>query len=58
MEFLAEKDLQVPVHCLGLPDKFVTHGSVQLLREECGLTVENIKGIFIELERKNEISGR
>ncbi|HOB21640.1 MAG TPA: 1-deoxy-D-xylulose-5-phosphate synthase [Bacillota bacterium] len=58
MELLAEKDLQVPVHCLGLPDKFVTHGSVQLLREECGLTVENIKGIFIELERKNEISGR
>ncbi|MDR3281839.1 MAG: 1-deoxy-D-xylulose-5-phosphate synthase [Endomicrobium sp.] len=30
------------VECIGLPDKFVEHGSINILREKYGLTSENI----------------
>jgi 1-deoxy-D-xylulose-5-phosphate synthase len=57
LELLAQNDLTIPVRCLALPDRFVEHGPTSILREECGLGVERIKAAFLELERKNEISG-
>ena len=36
-EYLAEKGSRVPVRRLGVPDRWVMHGSVSQLREECGI---------------------
>ncbi|MDR3124640.1 MAG: 1-deoxy-D-xylulose-5-phosphate synthase [Endomicrobium sp.] len=33
---------EVVVECLGLPDKFIEHGSLKILRDKYGLTAENI----------------
>jgi 1-deoxy-D-xylulose-5-phosphate synthase len=43
VELLAEKGvLDVPVTRLGLPDRFIEHGSPQVQREDCGLTPGDI----------------
>ena len=41
-EYLAEKGFSVPVRRIGVPDRWVTHGSVSQLREECGMDAEAI----------------
>jgi len=38
VELLGERDIRVPVKRIGLPDVFVGHGSVELLRRAIGLT--------------------
>lgn len=52
LELFAQNDLQLPVRSIALPDRFVEHGPTLLLREECGLSVEKIKAVFLELEQK------
>lgn len=42
LELLQKVDLQVKVKRMGVPDRFVRHGKQEILREEVGLTVENI----------------
>ena len=42
LEYLSGKQCPVPVVRLGLPDRFVTHGAVALLKEECGIDVASI----------------
>lgn len=43
LELLADAGLSnVQVHRMGIPDKFIDHGSVPLLYAECGLTREGI----------------
>lgn len=43
LEMLAENGVtDVLVRCLGLPDRFVEHGTQDILRSECGLTVAAI----------------
>jgi 1-deoxy-D-xylulose-5-phosphate synthase len=42
LEVLAEKRILVPVGRVGLPDQFVPHGSVELLRREVGLTADDV----------------
>lgn len=43
LELLADAGLShVEVHRMGIPDKFIDHGSVPLLHAECGLTRERI----------------
>lgn len=42
LELLEKTDLQVKVRRMGVPDRFVRHGKQEILREEVGLTVENI----------------
>ena len=32
----------VKAKCIGMPDKFISHGPAQFLRERIGLTPENI----------------
>ena len=40
LELLAEAGLAVPVSVIGLPDHFIEHGTVPVLRELAGLTAE------------------
>jgi 1-deoxy-D-xylulose-5-phosphate synthase len=42
LEYFNEQDIQVKLKRIGIPDRFVEHGSVNEQREEVGLTVENI----------------
>jgi len=42
LELLAAHDLQVPVSVVGLPDAFIEHGPIPVLRETVGLTAEEI----------------
>lgn len=37
MEYFSEKDEPVKVHCIGLPDTFIEHGSIDILLEITGL---------------------
>ena len=37
---------------IGLPDKFVEHGKQKLIRELCGISVENIENKILELLNK------
>ncbi len=40
LERVAAEEKSIKVEGFGLPDKFVEHGSIKELREECGLTCE------------------
>ncbi len=42
LEYVVRSGKSIDVQGFGIPDKFVEHGSVRELREECGLTVEKI----------------
>ncbi|GEO25776.1 1-deoxy-D-xylulose-5-phosphate synthase [Alicyclobacillus acidoterrestris] len=42
LEVLAQHDVLTPVHCLGLPDAFIPHGSRKELLESIGLTVDGV----------------
>ncbi len=42
LEYVSQADKSISVKGFGLPDRFVEHGSIKELREECGLTVEKI----------------
>lgn len=44
MEHLAERRIDTPVVRLGWPDQFVEHGSIPVLREKHGLTVDALLG--------------
>ncbi len=59
IEALQELNIQVPVKRLGLPDKFVEHGSQSILRERYGLYVKgiytSIKETFAILRVKTEV---
>ncbi len=44
--FYKKKAVDVKLHCLGVKDEFVRHGSIATQLEKNGLTVENIKKIL------------
>ena len=44
---LSGKD--VKVYSIGLPDEFIEHGKQNLIREKCGISVENIKKAIYNL---------
>ncbi len=58
LELFSRKGLLVPVKCIGLPDKFIEHGSPQILRKKYGLTpegiAENIKEWFKSLNKNGQ----
>ncbi len=46
-ECLADRGLKVSLKRIGLPDKFIEHGSPQILRQKYGLTAEKLlQGIY------------
>ena len=42
LELMENHGTMVPVKRIGVPDKFVSHGARDILREQCGLTASNI----------------
>ncbi len=42
LEYVAQCGKDIEVQGFGIPDRFIEHGSIKELREECGLTVEKI----------------
>ncbi|MDE5807291.1 MAG: 1-deoxy-D-xylulose-5-phosphate synthase, partial [Muribaculaceae bacterium] len=49
LEYLADTRKDIPVIRLGVPDKWVSHGSVDILRSECGYDAD---GIFNSLKKE------
>ncbi len=42
LEFFADNGIDMPVRRLGIPDKFVTHGSLRELQHECHIDVDAV----------------
>ncbi len=42
-ETLQENDLNLPLKMIGIPDKFIEHGSVEILKKKVGLDLESVK---------------
>jgi 1-deoxy-D-xylulose-5-phosphate synthase len=57
LELLKDADLAVPVARVGLPDRFVDQGPVELLREIVGLTPENVSRVGLALLNGNPTAG-
>ena len=51
LEFMEDNGYKLPVHRLGLPDRFVEHGPVGKLYEVCGLDKASL-GAFIKEQFK------
>jgi 1-deoxy-D-xylulose-5-phosphate synthase len=51
MELLQEEGINVPVERIGIPDKFIEHGSVDVLRKEIGLDKDSIREKIEEMIR-------
>jgi 1-deoxy-D-xylulose-5-phosphate synthase len=49
LELLAERGLALRVARAGIPDTFVTHGKVDTLRKEIGLTAESVAATAVRL---------
>ena len=47
LEFAAEHGYSLNIKCLGVPDEFIEHGSVEELQERCGINVENIREVIL-----------
>ena len=41
-EYFAEKGYTNPLVCLGIPDRYVTQGSIAQLRRLCGIDADSI----------------
>ena len=54
LEFMAENNFSATVKLLGIPDKFIEHGSPEDLYSECGIDVKGITNSVIELIEKTE----
>lgn len=48
LEALAEVGLALPVKVMGLPDRFIEHGSQKLLRRDTGLDRDGIKQVILD----------
>ena len=51
-EFVASKDLPKPVRAVGIPDRYISQGTQNELRSECGLTTDEIFKVFCEENEK------
>ena len=49
LNYIVDKELGVKVHLLGIPDRFITHGSRKELLEEVGLSPSKISDYIKEL---------
>lgn len=46
-EYVAEMGLNKPVHALGIPDRFIEHGTIDELHSELGYNTDNIKEFIL-----------
>ena len=51
-EFVASKDTPKPVRAVGIPDRYISQGTQNELRSECGLTVDEIFRVLCEENEK------
>ncbi|HPE74952.1 MAG TPA: 1-deoxy-D-xylulose-5-phosphate synthase [Draconibacterium sp.] len=49
LEFMAENNFSATVKLLGIPDKFIEHGSPEDLYKECGIDVKGITNSVLDL---------
>ena len=49
LEFMAENNYSATVKLLGIPDKFIEHGSPEDLYRECGIDAKGITNAVVEL---------
>ena len=57
-ELMADLEIQRPLARVGLPDKFVTHGSVDRLRKDVGLTPEGLaEAVLSQMRRLRPTQG-
>ena len=52
LELLEKNGIKADVRRIGIPDKFIEHGSVEVLRQKVGLTKENIVKMVREMLKK------
>ncbi len=45
-EWMNDHGYSIPITRMGLPDNFVEHGTVQELKQICGIDVESIKKVL------------
>ncbi|MDR0413424.1 MAG: 1-deoxy-D-xylulose-5-phosphate synthase, partial [Dysgonamonadaceae bacterium] len=48
MEFMAENGYHPEIKRIGIPDRFIPHGTIPDLYKACGMDVESIAGILKE----------
>jgi 1-deoxy-D-xylulose-5-phosphate synthase len=49
LEFMAENNFSASVKLLGVPDKFIEHGTVEDLHKECGIDTKGIVKSVLEI---------
>jgi 1-deoxy-D-xylulose-5-phosphate synthase len=54
IEFMADNGYSAKVTRLGVPDKFIEHGTIAELQKECGFDSESIENLILKLARKKE----
>ncbi|MDR1928775.1 MAG: 1-deoxy-D-xylulose-5-phosphate synthase [Endomicrobium sp.] len=42
------------VECVGIPDKFIEHGNLNILKKKCGIVTEDIAVIALQMLKKNK----
>ena len=52
-EFVSAQESPVPVKAIGIPDRYISQGTQEELKEECGLTVDAIYAVFAAEMKKN-----
>ena len=54
LELIEREGIKANVKRIGIPDKFIEHGPVEVLRQKVGLTKENIVKVVKELIKNNK----
>jgi 1-deoxy-D-xylulose-5-phosphate synthase len=54
----ALSDHEIPVHTMGIPDRFIEHGAQPIIRGEIGLNEEGIEHRINELLRRGKVAAR
>lgn len=49
LEFMADNQYYPEIERIGLPDKFIEHGNVNMLRQICGMDEENIYNTILKM---------
>ena len=51
-EFMASEKAPIPVRAVGIPDRYISQGTQEELREECGLSTDEIYKALVEEREK------
>ena len=53
-EYMSAQKNPLPVHAVGIPDRYMTQATQAELRQECRLTKDELKLVFCDEYEKNE----